>query len=192
MKICIFSHARSGSSFLYNYLLNLYGGYGYSEIFENDKICFEEKYKFFDKESYVVKLMAHDFLVYDFEKIPWRSFDKIYITQRRNLADACASNYSMINLENNQIQPESFTIDNSWFIDWVKNYKLFLNLQKTLYEKYIITDHIFYEDISIHSIFSTASNLKTSIINYRLCCKNYNEIEKKLNKIFLDKANKVV
>ena len=43
MKICIFSHARSGSSFLYNYLLNLYGGYGHSEIFENDKICFEEK-----------------------------------------------------------------------------------------------------------------------------------------------------
>jgi len=192
MRICIFSHPRTGSTFLHNYLVNFYDCIGYREIFANDTVVNDEKYKLLNAENYVVKFMAHHFLIYDFDKIPWFKFDKIYITERKNLADSCASQYVMISMDKNNQQPEPFTIKNDWFIDWIKNYKLFQELKIKLTKNYKITENLYYEDIISSEKFLNYKNFKKSQIDYANCCTNYKDIQKKINKIFFDNSVKLV
>jgi hypothetical protein len=148
MRICVFSHQRSGSSLMCNWLSEKYGIENISEWFDH-KIFNEELYEKLYNDNYVVKIMASDFLKeINFDKIPWHLFDEIIITEREDKTIAMASAYIVYNeFDLNIPVPFNFDLPNDFFITWSKILKEFFVRKKHILKNYKNVKHYYLSDI---------------------------------------------
>lgn len=185
MKICIFSHPRSGSTLFQEFCARKYNLKNYDELFDNDYYD-ESNYNILEHDNYIVKIMAFDFLKYDFEKIKWENFDKLYFIERKNLFEACASFYVAHHITTFDKLPEkrNFTIDNIFLINWIKFQEMYYTYKSAIIKKGIKHHQLFYETINEDEEIKNNEIYKKSIQEYQLQCENYDEIDKKIKNYF--------
>jgi hypothetical protein len=183
MRICIFSHQRSGSSVLCDYLAEKYCIENIFEWFDH-KVFDEILYDRLHGDDYVVKIMASDFIKdVKFDKIPWHLFDQIIITEREDKTIAMASTYvaekkyKKINLSHN------FEIPNDFFFTWCKILREFFTRKRYILENYKNTKHYYLNDLVKFLKEDNYEKCRYPTINYYERCNNLKFYESKINKL---------
>jgi len=183
MRICVFSHQRSGSTVLCNLLSQKHNIENLNEWFDH-KTFDESLYEKLYTDDYVVKIMASDFLKdVKFEKIPWDLFDHIFVTEREDQTVAMASAYVVTNENNNIKVPFNFEIPKYFFYYWCKNLKKFFYYKKYILEKYKNSTHYYLSDVLKLLAQNDYSGMREIKNNYYERCENLKEFEPKILKL---------
>jgi len=183
MRICVFSHQRSGSSVLCNLLAKNHDIENLGEWFDHkvfDGALYEKLYT----DDYVVKIMASDFLKETkFDKIPWHLFDQIIVTERENKTIAMASAYIVESEFNNINVPYNFELPNEFFITWCNILKNFFMYKKYILKNFKNSTHYYLADIIKLLIEKKYSKLREIKKDYYIRCTNLKFFEPKINKL---------
>ena len=183
MRICVFSHQRSGSTLMCKWLAEEHNIENIGEWFGHkvfDEVLYEKLYS----DDYVVKIMASDFLKQvKFDKIPWHLFDQIIITEREDKTIAMASDYVHNKKFNDIYLPFNFNLPNDFFIVWCKIMKEFFTCKKYFLENFKNTKHYYLIDFVKFLKENNYLKLREPTKNYYERCNNLKLYEPKINKL---------
>lgn len=210
MKIALFSMPRSGSNHIGVTCAQNLGSRYYCELLTyhlnniDKKFDLVKEYNQLD-EPHVIKYMSHNFLNFDFKEVAWAKFDWVIFTDRKNLADCCASTYvSQITGQWSRKPGEelkeidNFFIEDNFINDFILQVKLFKQAKEYIKLKAKNFIDINFEDIENNTYLSKLSrvlnkNLSVNDVqNYLIpmqrdfakICLNYNEVKDLLNREF--------
>ena len=196
MRIMIFGHPRSASTYLQEVIAHIYRIGLTGEPF-NDGIKDPKKY-IIDHDNFVTKLTTPVFNRYNFEDFDWNIFDYVVVTDRKNLELACASVYHSQMVGVYQFKDKahlnnlkSFSIPTEFINGFIEVYHIFIKILDKLNQTNIEYKMFYYEDINndIDSVinkfpskfYNNLDKFKSTFVstdmNYRELCENYNELE---------------
>jgi hypothetical protein len=196
MRVMLFGHPRSASTYLQEVIAYLYRIGLTGEPF-NDKIDNPKQY-ILDHDNFVTKLTTPVFNRYKYEDFDWTIFDQVVVTDRQNFALACASVYHAQQIGTYQFKDKShlqnldyFNIPKEFIKGFINDYNVFLDILGKLKHNNIKFELFYYEDINkdINSIinkfpnkfYDNLDNFKSTFvstdIDYKQLCTNYEELE---------------
>jgi len=185
MKVCIFAHARSGSTFFQRTIAKKYDLKVLNEIFNTINNPDQDPYELMKSDNIIFKIMSHDLnqqklnqnYICDIQKINWDNFDEIWITQRKNLVDALCSSYiAKVTQEyGRNAERQSFTVDKKFLIEWTNNMNLFFEYKDKIMKLSKKCNLVYHEDIINEHM--SCDLFSPSNFNYSVDCKNYTKVE---------------
>lgn len=205
MRILLFSHPRSASTYLQEVIAHIYRIGITGEPFNIPRD--NPKQYIIDHDDHVTKICTPIFNnSYRFSDFDFSIFDQIIVTDRRNLALSCASVYyaqisgiyQWSNHEHlNKLTP--FTIPDEFIDGWIHDYRVFNSILGMFKANNIQYQLFYYEDIISDKLSSIISNMPdkytddmtnfnkkfvTTGIDYPALCTNYEEVEEKFNRVY--------
>ena len=198
MRIMMFGHPRSASTYLQEVIAHVYRIGLTGEPF-NEQVNDPKQY-ILDHDNFVTKITTPVFVTgdYKFEDFDWNIFDQVIVTDRQNFELACASVYHAQQVGIYQFKDKfhlsnlkTFEIPEEFIRNFAKDYNIFLDVLGKLKENNIKFSMFYYEDINkdINSIinkfpnkfYDNLDNFKSTFvstdIDYKKLCTNYEELE---------------